>query len=202
LSGNNILPGQADTSNIGAADAKFLTIYGANFTGISAKSDQLLLGSSYVSASTASSANTIVGRDSSQNISANLFQGTATAANYADLAEKYLADEEYEVGTVVSVGGEKEVTACQTNDRAIGVVSDKPAFMMNKDLVGGTYIALKGRVPVKVFGPVAKGDRMRAFKDGTAISIDDDYSNSDVLFAIALEDNDDTGIKLVECIVL
>jgi hypothetical protein len=131
-----------------------------------------------------------------------LFQGTATAAQYADLAEKYLDDAEYEVGTVVSVGGEKEVTACQTNDRAIGVVSSKPAFMMNKDLVGGTYIALKGRVPVKVFGPVAKGDRMRAFKNGTAISIDDDYSNTDVLFAIALESNDDSGIKLVECIVL
>lgn len=202
LSGENILPGQDATSNIGSATVKFLTIYGANFTGVSAKSDTLLLGSTYVSASTASSASTIVARDSSQNIAANLFSGTATAAQYADLAEKYLADEDYEVGTVVSVGGEKEVTACQTNDRAIGVVSANPAFMMNKDLAGGAYIALKGRVPVKVFGPVTKGDRMRAFKDGTAITIAEDYSKSDVLFAVALESSDNAEIKLIECIVL
>jgi len=200
--GPDILPGQDATSNLGSATVKFVTIYGANFTGTSAKADTLLLGSNYVSASTASSASTIVARDSSQNIAANLFSGTATAAQYADLAEKYLADKDYEVGTVVSVGGEKEVTACQTNDRAVGVVSANPAFMMNKDLVGGTYIALKGRVPVKVFGPVAKGDRMRAFKDGSAISIADDYTNSDVVFAIALESSDDAGIKLIECIVL
>jgi len=202
LAGADILPGQDATSNIGSATVKFVTIYGANFTGISEKANTLLLGSSFVSASTASAASTIVARDSNQNIAANLFSGTATAAQYADLAEKYLADAEYPVGTVVAVGGEKEVTACQTNSRAIGVVSDKPAFMMNKDLVGGTYIALKGRVPVKVFGPVAKGDRMRAFTAGTAISIANDYSNSDVLFAIALESSDDSGIKLIECIVL
>ena len=202
LLGADILPGQDATSNIGSATVKFLTIYGAQFTGVSAKSDTLLLGSTYVSASTASSASTIVARDSNQNIAANLFSGTATAAQYADLAEKYLADKDYEVGTVVSVGGEKEVTACQTNNRAIGVVSANPAFMMNKDLAGGTYIALKGRVPVKVAGPVTKGDRMRAFTDGTAISIADDYSNSDVLFAVALESSDDAGIKLIECIVL
>jgi hypothetical protein len=202
LLGPDILPGQDATSNLGSATVKFVTIYGANFTGTSAKADTLLLGSNYVSASTASSASTIVARDSSQNIAANLFSGTATAAQYADLAEKYLADKDYEVGTVVSVGGEKEVTACQTNDRAVGVVSANPAFMMNKDLVGGTYIALKGRVPVKVFGSVAKGDRMRAFKDGSAISIVSGYSNSDVVFAIALESSDDAGIKLIECIVL
>jgi len=202
LLGADILPGETNATNLGSATVKFLTIYGAQFTGVSAKSDTLLLGSSYVSASTASSASTIVARDASQNIAANLFSGTATAAQYADLAEKYLADEDYEVGTVVSVGGEKEVTACQTNDRAVGVVSANPAFMMNKDLVGGTYIALKGRVPVKVFGTVAKGDRMRAFKDGSAISIADDYSNADVVFAIALESSSNAEIKLIECIVL
>jgi hypothetical protein len=53
----------------------------------------------------------IAARDASANITANIFNGTATAARYADLAEKYLADAEYEVGTVVAVGGEKEVTA-------------------------------------------------------------------------------------------
>ena len=70
---------------------------------------------------------------------------------------------------------------------------------MNKDLEGGTYIALKGRVPVKVSGTCNKGDLMVAYKYGTAQATDNpDYT----VFAIALESSDDTGIKLVECIIL
>ena len=93
----------------------------------------------------------------SYNVSTGVLNATATAAQFADLAEKYLADQAYPVGTVVSVGGSAEVTACQVGDLPIGVVSANPAFMMNKDLVGGTYIALKGRVPVLVNGSVKKG---------------------------------------------
>jgi len=60
------------------------------------------------------------------------------------LAEKYLADAEYEIGTVMVVGGEKEVTASTAfGQRAIGVVSGSPAYMMNSELEGGTYVALK-----------------------------------------------------------
>ena len=140
----------------------------------------------------------IVARDSSGNITANLFQGTATAARYADLAEKYLTDEEYEIGTVVAVGGEKEVTACSIGHRAIGVVSANPAFMMNKDLDGGTYIALKGRVPAKVVGPVQKGDRLTAGNSGCAMVVADCKD----IFAVALETNIDSDIKIIEILVL
>jgi hypothetical protein len=153
----------------------------------------------YRSAKTTISANSIAARDSSGNISANLFQGTATAAQYADLAEKYLADKEYEVGTVVAVGGTAEVTASNYGDKAIGVVSANPAFMMNKDLEGGTYIALKGRVPVKVQGPVRKGQRLVAANNGTAMAA---ASSSSDVFAIALESNDSTDVKIVEAVVL
>ncbi len=154
---------------------------------------------SYRSAKTTIAANSIAARDSSGNISANLFQGTATAAQYADLAEKYLADQEYEVGTVVAVGGEKEVTAAKYGDRAIGVVSANPAFMMNKDLEGGTYIALKGRVPVKVTGAVRKGQRLVAANNGTAVAA---VPHANDVFAIALESSDNTDVKLIEAIVL
>lgn len=130
---------------------------------------------------------------------ATVFHGTATSANYADLAEKYLADADYEVGTVVAVGGEKEVTATKWGDRAIGAVSANPAYMMNSGLEGGTYIALKGRVPVKVTGAVKKGQRMVAGNDGTAVAA---VPHANDVFAIALESNDDTGVKLVECIIL
>jgi hypothetical protein len=129
---------------------------------------------------------------------ATVFDGTATAARYADLAEKYLADQDYEVGTVVSVGGSAEVTASTAGDRAIGVVSANPAFMMNKDLEGGTYIALKGRVPVKVVGPVKKGQRLTAADNGTATAINECKD----VFAVALEDSADAGVKLVEAIIL
>ena len=93
---------------------------------------------------------------------ATTFDGTATAAQYADLAEKYLADAEYEIGTVIAVGGEAEVTAANLNNAhsVLGVVSEAPAFLMNKDLENGTAIALKGRVPVCVTGEVKKGDRL------------------------------------------
>lgn len=92
-------------------------------------------------------------------VSANLFSGTATSARYADLAEKYESDATYECGTVVVYGGEKEITVTdQENDhRVAGVISTDPAYMMNSE-ADGQYVALRGRVPCKVIGPVKKGD--------------------------------------------
>lgn len=150
--------------------------------------------------STAASANTIARRDASGNLTANVFSGTATAANYADLAEKYLTDNEYEVGTVVMVGGEKEVTACKFGGRAVGAISGNPAYMMNSGLEGGQYVALKGRVPVKVVGSVKKGDKMIAHDGGVAV-VGQHHTAADT-FAIALESNDNTDIKMVECLIL
>ena len=153
--------------------------------------------------------NSIACRDVDGNLNAVLFQGTATSALFADLAEKYLADEEYEIGTVVVVGGEAEVTACQLGERAFGAVSGSPAYMMNAGLEGGTYIALKGRVPVKVLGPVRKGDKLIAAGNGCAGSAHVILKNMAIragsfpdTFAIALENSDDDGLKLVEAIIL
>lgn len=128
---------------------------------------------------------------------ATTFNGTATTARYADLAEKYLADAEYEVGTVVAVGGEAEVTASTAGNRALGVVSGAPAYMMNSELEGGTYIALKGRVPVKVVGSVKKGDKLVATDNGCA-----QVGTGCDVFAIALESSDETILKLIEAVVL
>lgn len=82
-------------------------------------------------------------------------------ATYADLAEYYEGDQDYEVGTVLVFGGDKEVTTTTTaNDRRIaGVVSATGAYIMNEKCPGAKIcIALQGRVPVKVIGQVAKGD--------------------------------------------
>lgn len=141
-------------------------------------------------------ASKVVARDNNGSIYFNVGYGTATSARYADLAEKYLADQDYEPGTVVVVGGKKEVTACQPDERAIGVVSTNPALMMNSELDGGTYIALKGRVPVKVTGNVLKKQYLEAGPNGTAVA-----SNvmSLFTFAIALE-NSNNGV--VEAVIL
>lgn len=170
------------------------------FIGTADKSNQLLVGATYRSTSIAQDANTVAARTSSGDLVANVFQGTATSARYADLAEKYLADAEYDVGTVVSIGGEKEITAAKFGDRALGAVSANPAYMMNSELEGGTYVALKGRVPVKVAGSVKKGDRLVATANGCAIAATL-HQFADV-FAIALETNSETGTKLVEAVIL
>ena len=153
----------------------------------------------YRTARLTATAYSIAARDATGNITANVFDGTATAARYADLAEKYLADSEYEAGTVVSIGGEKEVTACTWGNRAIGVVSTNPAFMMNKDLEGGIYIALKGRVPVKVVGRIKNGDQLIAANNGCAMMA---VPHASGVFAVALESSDNESIKTIEALVL
>lgn len=200
LVGTNILnDGGGFTYNIGASNARYSTIFANSFDGEATTASALTVGSDPRYPSTGNSPNTVAVRDASGNLSAVEFQGVATSANYADLAEKYLADAEYEVGTVVVVGGEKEVTASTWGKRALGAVSANPAFKMNSELEGGTYIALKGRVPVKVVGSVKKGDELIASNDGCA-SVGVPHSHG--VFAIALETSDDTGIKLIEAVIL
>lgn len=131
---------------------------------------------------------------------ASCFLGVSTATSNADLAEKYLADAEYEVGTVVSIGGTHEITACSIGDRALGAVSGNPAYMMNSELADGTFVALKGRVPVKVIGPVNKGDRLVAANNGSAMAAT--ASQLSEVFAIALESNADSSVKFVEAVIL
>jgi len=87
--------------------------------------------------------------------------GTATRAEYADLAEMYASDQDYAPGTVVRIGGTAEVTQtaspyCQD---VFGVVSTDPAYLMNSK-TAGVPVALEGRVPCKVVGKVQKGDRL------------------------------------------
>ena len=134
------------------------------------------------------------------NIYAVNFLGTSTTAKYADLAEKYLPDADYEIGTVMMVGGSAEVTKHNGDRvRAIGVTSEYPAYKMNSDLDGGVYVALKGRVPVRVVGPVKKGQSLFGSAHGLAMATDDTTPTS---FAIALESFDGSGIGVVEAVIL
>jgi len=136
---------------------------------------------------------------------ANVFDGVATSARYADLAENYKADKEYEPGTVVIIGGSEQVTASKemgTLD-VFGVVSTKPGVLLNADIGNedGVYVpvALAGQVPVKVDCAVTKGQRLIASdKEGFATVLTEDMLsmiNPLAIIGRALEDSN-TGTVL------
>jgi hypothetical protein len=101
---------------------------------------------------------------------ATTFNGTSTAAQYADLAENFRPDNSYTPGTVVALGGVEEITAVneELSDRVFGVVSSQPAYLMNSSQEGGAPVAVAGRVPVRVIGQVNKGDRLVSAGNGVA----------------------------------
>ena len=102
----------------------------------------------------------------------NTIFGKATTAQYADLAENYLADADYAPGTVLDFDGTQEVTISthDSSKRVAGVVSTNPAHLMNSTLDGAhvTAVALAGRVPTQVTGTIAKGDLMVSAGNGRA----------------------------------
>jgi hypothetical protein len=108
---------------------------------------------------------------STGNLQANVFTGVSTTAKYADLAENYTADRNYEPGTVLEFGGVAEVTIAEDESvRVAGIVSTNPAHLMNSHLDGVHVVAvgLIGRVPCKVRGVINKGDMLISAGNGYA----------------------------------
>jgi hypothetical protein len=126
--------------------------------------------SSITTANITTGANTTAGQ-----ITGNwtLTSGSRLTATYADLAERFEADAYYDAGTVVELGGEKEITSVQyeLSDDVFGVVSDTAAYLMN-GMAGSDEthppIAVSGRVNVKVTGTVKKGQRLVSAGKGIA----------------------------------
>ena len=131
-------------------------------------------------------------------------EGTAARALYADLAENYVADSEYEPGTVLVFGGEQEVTHCVIKDdrKVAGIVSTDPAYLMNSGLEGDNVVALalQGRVPCKVIGKVEKGDILvTSAIPGYAIVNNDPKVGTIIGKAVGTKDDTDKG--MVEVVV-
>lgn len=134
--------------------------------------------------------------------------GVATSTRYADLAEKYTFKGEVEPGDVVEISLDEDVDCekCNTvgTDRVLGVISTNPGIRMNED-ADGEFVALRGRVPCKVFGPVKKGDSLIAYTNGHAIAA---VSGAFVdlteltVFAKALQTFDGTGSAIIEVVIL
>jgi len=210
LTANAILPGYSnltawsgtETVNIGSTTQGFSTVYATTFNGTATRSQQLDVGGVARSASTSATANTVAGRDAQGDLTANVFNGTATSARFADLAEKYTADADYEPGTVLVFGGEAEVTECKMfcDPKLAGVVSTNPAHLMN-DGIDGVAIALKGRVPCKVDGPVNKGDLLVTGPiPGTATALRKDSAMPSPWCVVgkSLQDDAGTGVRNIE----
>ena len=137
-------------------------------------------------------------------IHAVTLQGTSTSAQYADLAEMYAGDKNYEVGTVVCVGGDKEVTECTAyaDSKIAGVVSDKPAYLMNRDIDAEhpVCVGFVGRVPIKVVGHIEKGDLLTSSEiKGYATKFSGDY-HPGCIIGLALNNKED-GIDTVEVLL-
>jgi len=133
----------------------------------------------------------------------NTFYGVSTQAKYADLAENYVGDTDYAPGTVVVFGGAEEVTVTNmTHDtRVAGVVSTNPAYLMNAAL-GNVSVAMTGRVPCCVQGPVEKGTVLvSSHIPGVAEALNSSMYRPGCVLGKALEKIDSTDIKTIEVVV-
>lgn len=134
----------------------------------------------------------------------NTVFAVATAAQYADLAEKYEADANYEPGTVVVFGGAKEITVTTNfaDNRIAGVISTDPAYLMNSQSTG-LPVALRGKVPVKVVGAVSKGDLLvTSNQAGYAESLGFAKAEPYTVVAKSLEDSRSTEPRTIIAVVL
>ena len=140
------------------------------------------------------------------NVWATTFRGTAITASYADLAERFEADSAYLPGTVVELGGAKEITAADQDlsDTVFGVISTRAGFLMNGEAgndVTHPPVAMQGRVPVRVIGRVRKGDRLVSAGAGMARSAKKTEITAFNVLGRALEDKDTLTEGIVEAIV-
>lgn len=182
-----------NTQTIGNATTGFATVYASTFDGVKAE----LTGTSNIAVINGTSA-TFTG-----NVGGTYFNGIATSAQYADMAEIYSSDVEYEPGTVVKIGGEKEIT--QTLEHAdvesFGVISSNPAYLMNSE-ANGQPVALAGRVPVKVVGKIAKGERLVSSDvPGVAWGVADEDVDIKAIIGRSLEDKEDGDEGVIEAVI-
>ena len=144
-----------------------------------------------------------VGNIGNSSVGFNTVHAIATSAQYADLAEKYTTDHDYEAGTVVVFGGNSEITQSTiSHDRKVaGVISTNPAVKMN-DGLDGQYLALQGRVPCKVIGPIEKGDLVvTSHVPGLGVKLDDTQYQPGCVIGKALESIEDQQEQVIEVVV-
>jgi hypothetical protein len=221
--------------NITAGSGKYFLGDGSLLTGISTSATRIFNGTSEVNVGTSGgnanvsiggTANVVVFASTGMTITGNIVNGgangagnigssstyfntvfaKATSAQYADVAERFEADEYLAPGTVVELGGVKEITRSRTelSDEIFGVISTRPAYLMNggagEDLTHPP-VAMTGRVPVRVIGVVRKGDRLVSAGDGVARAAQPGEATAFNVLGRSLEDKLDMDYGQVEAIV-
>lgn len=136
----------------------------------------------------------------------NNIYGVSIQAKYADLAERFEADNAYDPGTIVGLGGVKEITVVteELSEEVFGVISTKAAYLMNSGAgTDATHppVAVQGRVPVKVIGKIRKGDRLVAAGNGLARAGAKNELTPWNVIGRSLEDKLDSGEGVIEAIV-
>jgi|TARA_R110000823_G_scaffold23279_1_gene69590 hypothetical protein len=131
----------------------------------------------------------------------NTVHAKATSAQYADLAEIYEADSEYEVGTVVIFGGDKEITVSSmgADPRVAGVISGAPAYLMNSKATG-LAVALQGKVPCKVVGQISKGDMLVTHSQHPGVARQGTNPSMGTVIGKALEEYNSTEIGTINIV--
>jgi hypothetical protein len=215
IEGDTVVPGVTASYDLGSTALKWRNMYAGDvyattfhgamsgaLTGTASQADTLLFNAGYRSATNTNVGNSIVARDASGNFSANVIDATTTKARYADLAEIYEADADYEPGTVVVFGGENEITVTTTvaDSRVAGVISTDPAYIMNSE-GAGLPVALRGKVPVKVKGSVIKGDIL-VTSDIAGYAEVNNSASAAAIIAKALENKADEGLGTVIAVVV
>ena len=142
----------------------------------------------------------------STNVANSAFQGTSIKALYADVAERFSADQAYESGTVVELGGSAEITLSNSelSENVFGVISTQAAYLMNS--AAGTDathppVAMTGRVPVRAIGQIRKGDRLVSAGNGQARAARPGEATAFNVIGRALVGKTDAGAGTVEAIV-
>ena len=209
----NITAGNVQTGNVTASNA---TVTG-NITGGNILTSGLISATANIQAGNLSvgSGTVLVGNivNSNANATGNIGSSSnyfntvfalATSAQYADLAENYLADADYTSGTVVVFGGDKEITISTdvADERVAGAISTNPAHLMNAAM-SGLPVALRGRVPINVIGPVIKGDSLvTSSTAGHAQSVGRSRLYGQAVFAKSLETNLEDGKKIIIAVII
>jgi hypothetical protein len=132
--------------------------------------------------------------------------GNQINANYADVAERFEADEVLQPGTVVELGGSAEITqvSAELSEKVFGVISTRAAYLMNSSAGSDAThppVAMTGRVPVNVVGSIARGDRLVSAGNGLARAAQTGEATAFNVIGRALRDKLDTGLGTVEAIV-
>jgi len=186
---------QPNITSVGTLTALSVT---GNITG----GNLITAGLASVSSITKTGTNAVGNIGQTDNRFNNVF-ARASSASYADLAEIYLTDGEYPAGTVVIFGGDKEVTESTeyADSRLAGVISTKPAFVMN-DGADGQPIALQGRVPCSVVGNIVKGDLITTSDiPGVATRLETADWRPGTVLGKALENYNSTEPGVIEVVV-